>query len=488
MANIKLRSTTSATDPGSTSAKGSALTHAEMDSNFILLNDEKLDAANGTATGTLTLANNGILQLNEATTNGLNYVQIKTPASLTDNYVLTLPPNDGGSGEVLTTDGSGTLTWTAKTVDTTNLVDDTTPQLGGDLDVNGNDIVSTSDANIDIVPNGTGDVTLQADTVQVGDSNADATITTNGTGDLILNTNSGTNSGEIKIFDGANGNIAITPNGTGQIRIDSNVIEQHSAAGLVINHLGQGTHNGANFGAPEGDSSGSTMLFNTGVQIEGRGQYEYPAVVMRNTSITGYNNVWAAKSRPTGSDYTTDTYLQANDVMFKFFGAGFQGTDGQGNSIFTHGSATVDLYATENHSASVNGGGFRVKTLNTGVDAASGAETTKLDITDAVKISNPKTATEAALAVEGSIRLKNASDPSNVTDSAHIYAKDDGSTSEVYVKDEAGNETKISPHNQNGEWEYLSRNVKTGKVVRINMERMIRDLETLTGRTYIENE
>ena len=57
MANIKLRSTTSATDPGSTSAKGSALTHAEMDSNFILLNDEKLDAANGTATGTLTLAN-----------------------------------------------------------------------------------------------------------------------------------------------------------------------------------------------------------------------------------------------------------------------------------------------------------------------------------------------------------------------------------------------------------------------------------------------
>ena len=104
MANIKLRSTTSATDPGSTSAKGSALTHAEMDSNFILLNDEKLDAANGTATGTLTLANNGILQLNEATTNGSHYVQIKTPASLTDNYVWTLPPNDGGSGEVLTTD------------------------------------------------------------------------------------------------------------------------------------------------------------------------------------------------------------------------------------------------------------------------------------------------------------------------------------------------------------------------------------------------
>ena len=42
MANLKLRTTTSATDPGSTSAKNSALTHAEMDSNLILLNNEKL--------------------------------------------------------------------------------------------------------------------------------------------------------------------------------------------------------------------------------------------------------------------------------------------------------------------------------------------------------------------------------------------------------------------------------------------------------------
>jgi len=99
----------------------------------------------------------------------------------------------------------------------TDVVGDTSPQLGGDLDVNGNDIVSTSNANIDIVPNGTGDVTLQADTVQVGDNNANATITTNGTGDLILNTNAGTNSGNVTIADGANGDITLTPNGTGRI-------------------------------------------------------------------------------------------------------------------------------------------------------------------------------------------------------------------------------------------------------------------------------
>lgn len=41
-----------------------------------------------------------------------------------------------------------------------DVVDDTTPQLGGNLDVNGNKIVSTSSGNIDIEPNGTGNVLL----------------------------------------------------------------------------------------------------------------------------------------------------------------------------------------------------------------------------------------------------------------------------------------------------------------------------------------
>ena len=101
-----------------------------------------------------------------------------------------------------------------------DLVGDTTPQLGGNLDVNGNDIVSTSNANIDIVPNGTGDVTLQADTVQIGDNNANATLTTQGTGDLILNTNNGTNAGNITLEDGANGHIQLTTNGTGYIKFN----------------------------------------------------------------------------------------------------------------------------------------------------------------------------------------------------------------------------------------------------------------------------
>ena len=79
-------------------------------------------------------------------------------------------------------------------------------------------------------------------------------------------------------------------------------------------------------------------------------------------------------------------------------------------------------------------------------------------------------------------------DPSTVADSAHIYAKDDSASAEVYVQDEAGNVTKISPHNEKGEWEYFSRNTKTGKTVRVNMEEMIRDIEKLTGKKYIKEQ
>ena len=42
-----------------------------------------------------------------------------------------------------------------------NVVEDTTPQLGGDLDMNGQDIVTTSNANIDLAPNGTGKVVVK---------------------------------------------------------------------------------------------------------------------------------------------------------------------------------------------------------------------------------------------------------------------------------------------------------------------------------------
>ena len=97
----------------------------------------------------------------------------------------------------------------------TDIVDDTTPQLGGDLDVNGNSIVSVSNGNIPLAPNGTGEVVI-------GSGTAAGDITTSGTQDLILDTNAGTNSTNITITDGAGGDVTINPNGAAEFVLAGN--------------------------------------------------------------------------------------------------------------------------------------------------------------------------------------------------------------------------------------------------------------------------
>ena len=141
-----------------------------------------------------------------------------------------------------------------------DVVDDTSPQLGGNLDTNsfmidfdddhgirdengneqlifqttssavnhiemtnaatGNDpkvAAAGGDSNVDlaIAPKGSGEIV-------VGTGSAAATITTSGAYDLTLDTNSGTNSGTITITDGANGAITATPNGTGEVVVGGN--------------------------------------------------------------------------------------------------------------------------------------------------------------------------------------------------------------------------------------------------------------------------
>ena len=67
-----------------------------------------------------------------------------------------------------------------------------------------------TDVNLQLRPAGTGKIT-------VGTSAANATISSNGAHDLVLETNEGTNSGNITITDAANGDIDFTCNGTGNV-------------------------------------------------------------------------------------------------------------------------------------------------------------------------------------------------------------------------------------------------------------------------------
>lgn len=58
-----------------------------------------------------------------------------------------------------------------------NIVDDTSPQLGGSLDVNGQEITSASDGNVVVNPNGTGTIELEAATNVTGDVQITGTTT-----------------------------------------------------------------------------------------------------------------------------------------------------------------------------------------------------------------------------------------------------------------------------------------------------------------------
>lgn len=70
------------------------------------------------------------------------------------------------------------------------------------------------------------------------------------------------------------------------------------------------------------------------------------------------------------------------------------------------------------------------------------------------------------------------------TDAIQIYAT--GATAECYIMDEAGNATLQTPHDKvTGEWIFYSKNVKTGRMVRVDMERMVKAIEKLTGEKFM---
>ena len=81
--------------------------------------------------------------------------EISTVAN--DDVFLAIDTSDGGFKKIAR---SALVAGLATSSAISNVVEDTTPQLGGDLDVNGNSLVSTSNADISLLPNGNGTVLL----------------------------------------------------------------------------------------------------------------------------------------------------------------------------------------------------------------------------------------------------------------------------------------------------------------------------------------
>ena len=251
-------------------------------------------------TGSLTASRNVTIPLDVQ-----NFYFLKNATSGSQNVVFKYATGTGTSATVAS--GKTVIAY-AKADDGTNpnistislasdLVDDTSPQLGGDLDTNsfniafddahgindenGNqqivfqttssavnqfDITNAAtgnapqlsatgdDSNIDvaIVPKGTGET-------KIGTGAAAATLTSSGAYDLKLDTNSGTNSSYINIVDAANGNVQLYPNGTGLTEIGGG-----TNAGTIQLNCENNSH-GIKLQSPAHSASQSyTLIYPTG--------------------------------------------------------------------------------------------------------------------------------------------------------------------------------------------------------------------------------
>ena len=165
----------------------------------------------------------------------------ETTLTVTDptaDRTITLP---NATGTVLLTDGDGSnLTGISS-----DLVNDTSPQLGGNLDVNGNAIVSASNGNIAITPNGSGKVIIDGLSHPQADGNAGQVLKTDGSGNLafasvgslagagiqnISDDSSPQLGGNLdvvthSIVSTSNRNITLAPNGSGKVVVGTNGIE-----------------------------------------------------------------------------------------------------------------------------------------------------------------------------------------------------------------------------------------------------------------------
>ena len=118
------------------------------------------DASNNNAKGYLQITKEGtastfaIFKISGSVTDASGYTKVPLThvvpnGTFSNSDGITVAFTQSGN------DGAGNLT---------NIVEDTSPQLGGNLDMNGQDIVTTSNANIELAPNGTGKTVVKGNT------------------------------------------------------------------------------------------------------------------------------------------------------------------------------------------------------------------------------------------------------------------------------------------------------------------------------------
>ena len=200
-AKLVTRTETTSSNSTENLNKGSKLTFAEMDSNFIELQNQSIGVVGDDSTGidvragdTIKIAGGtGIttsVSGDTITINGANQAQGITVVG--DDSTGTLIADGetvkiAGTQNITTAVSGDTLTVTGPDLSTylENVVEDTTPQLGGNLDLNSNDITGTG--NIDITGTiGNQAITISENNISATRSSDDIVISASGSGNVIL--------------------------------------------------------------------------------------------------------------------------------------------------------------------------------------------------------------------------------------------------------------------------------------------------------------
>ncbi len=255
--------------------------------------------------------------------NEAKYLSIAAPDNITSDTTLTFPNSAGTNGQFLKTDGNGELTWsTPNTGGIAAVVDDTTPELGGDLASNGHDINFADNdkakfgnsGDLEIFHDGTNSLIKDVGTGQLKISGFDAVKITNG--DDTIPSAQFISSGEAQLYYAGSQKLAANTDGItvtgkvvsdglevdGDIKLDGNypIGTNNVALGnTALDSITSGNENtaiGANALSSFTTQSGSTAVgFNAAERTTGGNNTAIGESALA-TNITGVNNTFVGKS------------------------------------------------------------------------------------------------------------------------------------------------------------------------------------------------
>ena len=213
-----------------------------------------------------------------------------------------------------------------------DIVGDTSPQLGGNLDVNGNSIISASNGNIEITPNGSGKVILDGLNWPTSDGSTAQFLQTDGSAQLQfatvlqnvaedtspqLGANLDVQTNEITTST-SNGNIKLNPNGTGVVEVKG---DGSSADGTIQLNCSQNSHGIKLASPPHSAAQSYTLTFpqtapaaNKLIQTDGSGNLSFSSdLTIDSLTMSGSGNVTFTAATTLALNANTGGTVVVND-------------------------------------------------------------------------------------------------------------------------------------------------------------------------------